>query len=533
MARDLYYGADARRNLCTGMEELSETVKSTYGPLGRTVVTKGGAVRRGSSVTKGFSLPDLAQDLGAQLLMQAVKSVGDAVGDGTATTTVLAQSLVREGRRVVAAGCSPVQLRRGLQGAAKVAVAELDASAQRLNGEEDARRVAVAACGDQELGASIAQAMEKVGLDGVITLKDSKTMQDSLEIVIGTQFDKGYLSPDLVKDQTRMESVMERPFILFTDDKIENLRDILPIMDQVAQRKAPLLVVAADVTGEALKAMIINQLKGTVNVMAVRAPGFGERQKALMDDLALLTGGTVIREKEGLSLREADIHLLGRAEQVTVNRERTLIQGGAGDPEALRERVELLRRQLAAAKDSFAEDRARERLGKLASGVAVLSLGAASELELREKRSRAEDALSALRSAVAEGIVPGGGAAYCAAIPAVEAYVRSLQGDEAVGAGILVQALKAPLAQIAENAGLDRSVVLNEVMERGAGVGLDVRTGEYVPMLEAGIADPVQVTKLALNSAVSMAATLLTIEVEVVDPHDEAWLRARGGNPLL
>ena len=241
----------------------------------------------------------------------------------------------------------------------------------------------------------------------------------------------------------------------------------------------------------------------------------------------------MIREKEGLSLREADIHLLGRAEQVTVNRERTLIQGGAGDPEALRERVELLRRQLAAAKDSFAEDRARERLGKLASGVAVLSLGAASELELKEKRSRAEDALSALRSAVAEGIVPGGGAAYCAAIPAVEAYVRSLQGDEAVGAGILVQALKAPLAQIAENAGLDSSVVLNEVMERGAGVGVDVRTGEYVPMLEAGIADPVQVTKLALNSAVSMAATLLTTEVEVVDPHDEAWLRARGGNPLL
>lgn len=533
MARDLYYGADARRNLCTGMEELSETVKSTYGPLGRTVVTKGGAVRRGSSVTKGFSLPDLAQDLGAQLLMQAVKSVGDAVGDGTATTTVLAQSLVREGRRVVAAGCSPVQLRRGLQGAAKVAVAELDASAQRLNGEGDARRVAVAACGDQELGASIAQAMEKVGLDGVITLKDSKTMQDSLEIVIGTQFDKGYLSPDLVKDQTRMESVMERPFILFTDDKIENLRDILPIMDQVAQRKAPLLVVAPDVTGEALKAMIINQLKGTVNVMAVRAPGFGERQKALMDDLALLTGGTVIREKEGLSLREADIHLLGRAEQVTVNRERHPDSGrcrrsggpaGAGGTAAP---------SAGGSKGLF-----RGGSGQRAAGKAGLRRG--GPLSGRGQRIGAEGETepgggrperASLRCG--GGHRPRRGAAYCAAIPAVEAYVRSLQGDEAVGAGILVQALKAPLAQIAENAGLDSSVVLNEVMERGAGVGVDVRTGEYVPMLEAGIADPVQVTKLALNSAVSMAATLLTTEVEVVDPHDEAWLRARGGNPLL
>lgn len=538
LARDLYYGAEARKKLCCGVDRLADAVRFTLGPRGRNAVTTAGGAptitNRGYSITKGFSLSDLAEDLGAQMLKQAAQKTSDAAGDGTTTAVVLAQALVREGQRCVAAGCSPMLLRRGLQSAAEAACTALDGAARRLEGQADTARVASAACDDEALGALMAQALEQVGPHGVITLGESRTLETQLEVVTGTQFDRGYLSPELVSDRSRMESVMERPYLLFTDKKIEALQDVLPIMDQAAQQKAPLLVVAEDISGEALKAMIINKCRGTVDVMAVRAPGFGERQKALVDDLALLTGATVIREAEGLSLREAKLSWLGRARQVTVTRDRTLIQGGAGDPAALEERAALLRRMLAAAEDEFAVDRARERLGKLASGVAVIRLGAATELELKEKKRRGEDALNALRSAAAEGIVPGGGAAYCAAIPAVEAHRAHLaQEDERAGARILALALRAPLMQIAENAGLDGSAAVEEALRQGPGVGLDVRTGAYVPMLQAGIMDPARVARLALQNAVSIAAALLTTEAGVVDPHDEAWLRAHGNSVPL
>lgn len=537
MARDLYYGADARKKLQAGVDQLADTVKITLGPKGRNVMTAQSSsapiiTNDGAAVTKGFQLGDIGEDLGVQLLKQAAKNISDAVGDGSTTAVVLAQAMVREGVKNVAAGASPVLLRKGIQGAVGAALEAIDRSSFQMEKREDVVRVAAASCGDEALGEMIAEALEKVGRDGVITVGESKTLHTVLEVVTGTQFDKGYLSPELVSDRGKMESVMEKPFILFTDKKIEALKDVLPLMDQAARQKAPLLIVAEDVTGEALKALIINKLKGTMDVMAVRAPGFGERKKALMDDIALLTGGSVVREEEGFRLEQASLDLLGRAEKVTVTKERTLIEGGAGDPAAIAERVEMLRRMLAAAKDEFAVDRAKERLGKLAAGVAVIRAGAASEVELKEEKRKAEDALSAMRAAVAEGVVPGGGAAYCGAISAVDAYMEGLSGEKRTGARIVREALKAPLMQIAENAGISGEVAISEVLRREKGTGLDVRTGEYVSMLDAGVIDSTKVTKLALENAASIAAALLTTEVDVIDPHDEAWLRAQGGAGL-
>lgn len=537
MARDLYYGAEARKKLQAGVDQLADTVRITLGPKGRNVMTarSSGApviTNDGAAVTKDFQLGGIAEDLGAQMLKQVAKNLSDTVGDGSTTAVVLAQAMVREGMRNVAAGASPVLLRKGIRGAVDAALGAIDESSFQIEKREDVVRVAAASCGDEALGEMIAEALEKVGRDGVITVGESKTLHTALEVVTGTQFDKGYLSPDLVSDRGKMESVMEKPYILFTDKKIEALRDVLPLMDQAAQRGAPLLIVAEDVTGEALKALIINKLKGTMDVMAVRAPGFGERKKALVDDIALLTGAVVIREEEGFQLDKADLSMLGRAEKVTVTKDRTLIQGGAGDPAAIAERGEMLRRMLAAAQDEFAVDRAKERLGKLASGVAVLRVGAATEVELKEEKRKAEDALSAMRSALAEGVVPGGGTAYCGAVSSVDKYMEGLSGEEKTGAGIVREALKAPLMQIAENAGFSGDVAIAEVLKRGSGAGLDVRTGEYVSMLDAGVIDSAKVTKLALENAASMAATLLTTEVDVIDPHDEAWLRAQGGMGL-
>ncbi|MCI9554057.1 MAG: chaperonin GroEL [Oscillibacter sp.] len=537
MARDLYYGAEARKKLQVGVDHLADTVKITLGPKGRNVMaaqSSGAPVitNDGAAVTKGFQLSDIAEDLGVQLLKQVAKNISDAVGDGATTAVVLAQAMVREGMKNVAAGTSPVLLRKGIQGAAAAALNAIGESSYQIEKREDIVRVASASCGDEATGEMIANALEKVGQNGVITVGESGTLDTTLEVVTGTQFDKGYLSPDLVSDQGKMESVMKKPYILFTDKKIEALKDVLPLMDQAAQRKAPLLIVAEDVTGEALKALIINKLKGTMDVMAVRAPGFGERKKALMDDIALLTGAVVIREEEGFELKSASLELLGRAEKVTVTKDRTLIEGGAGDPAAIKERTEQLRRMLAAAKDEFAVDRAKERLGKLAAGVAVIRVGSATEVELKEEKRKVEDALSAMRAAVAEGVVPGGGAAYCGVIPSVDAYMEGLSGEEKTGARIVREALKAPLMQIAENAGIHGEVAISEVLRRERGVGLDVRTGAYVSMLEAGVIDSAKVTKLALENAASMAATLLTTEVDVIDPHDEAWLRAQGGAGL-
>lgn len=537
MARDLYYGAEARKKLQSGIDQLADTVRITLGPRGRNVMAaqSSGApiiTNDGAAVTKDFSVSDIAEDLGVQMLKQVAKNINEAAGDGSTTAVVLAQAMVREGMKHVAAGASPVLLRKGIRGAADAALHAIQDASYQIEKREDIVRVAAASCGDESMGEMIAEALEKVGQDGVITVGESKTLHTVLEVVTGTQFDKGYLSPDLVSDRSKMESVMERPYILFTDKKIETLKDVLPIMDQVAQRKAPLLIVAEDVTGEALKALIINKLKGTIDVMAVRAPGFGERKKALVDDIALLTGAVVIREEEGFQLSEASPELLGRAEKVTISKDRTLIEGGRGDRTAITERTEMLRRMLAAAQDEFAVDRAKERLGKLAAGVAVIRVGAASEVELKEEKRKAEDALSAMRAAVAEGVVPGGGVAYVSAVSRVEAYMNGLSGDEKSGAQIVREALKTPLRQIAENAGFDGSVAIAEVLRRGDGTGLDVRTGEYVSMLDAGVIDSTKVTKLALENAASMAATLLTTEIDVIDPHDEAWLRAQGNGGL-
>lgn len=537
MARDLYYGAEARKKLQSGIDQLADTVKITLGPKGRNVMSAQGSgtpviTNDGAAITKDFSVSDIAEDLGVQMLKQVAKNISEAVGDGSTAAVVLAQAMVREGMKNVAAGASPVLLRKGIQGAAAAALRAIQDASYQIEKREDIVRVAAASCGDESLGEMIAEALEKVGQDGVITVDESKTLHTALEVVTGTQFDKGYLSPDLVSDRSKMESVMERPYILFTDKKIEALKDVLPLMDQAAQRKAPLLIVADDVTGEALKALIINKLKGTMDVMAVRAPGFGERKKAMVDDIALLTGAVVVREEEGFVLSDTPLELLGRAEKVTVSKDRTLIEGGKGDRGAIAERVEMLRRMLAAAQDEFAVDRARERLGKLAAGVAVIRVGAATEVELKEEKRKAEDALSVMRAAVAEGVVPGGGVAYVSAVSEVEAYMDGLSGDEKAGAQIVREALKAPLRQIAENAGFDGSVAIAEVLRRGNGTGLDVRSGEYVSMLDAGVIDSTKVTKLALENAASMAATLLTTEIDVIDPHDEAWLRAQGSGGL-
>lgn len=533
MARDLYYGEDARKCLQAGMDQLADAVKVTIGPKGRNVLVehspgKPMITNECAGVTKGFALSDIAENLGAQMLKEVATRTNDEVGDGTTTAILLTQAMVREGVHNMAAGANPMGIRRGIQGAVDTAVRAISAAARQPACREDITQVAAISGADQEIGEILGEIMQQVGQDGAVTIEESQTMDTTFEIVKGSQFDKGYLSEYMVTDTEKMEAVLERPYILFTDKKISDLKDIIPILDQVAQRGRKLLIVAEDVEGEALKALVINKLKGAIEVAAVRAPGFGERKKALVDELALLTGATVVREETGYVLGQATVDMLGEAESVTVRKDRTIITGGAGDKAAIAAEIEKLRRMLAEAKDEFAVDRARERLGKLAGGVAVIRVGAASEVELKEKRARVEDALNAVRAALAEGIVAGGGVALCSAIPAVQAYADTMAGDERVGAQIVQNALAEPLRQIARNAGYDGNVAACEAVKRGGGIGLDARTGEYVCMTEAGIVDPAKVIRLALQNAASMAATFLTTEVDVIDPIDEAWLRSGG-----
>ena len=436
----------------------------------------------------------------------------------------------------MAAGVDPMGLRRGIHGAVDAAVQSIRESAYQLEKKEDIVQVASISGADPQTGEMLGDIMEQVGRDGVITVEESKTMNTRFEIVKGSQFDKGYLSGYMVTDSEKMIVEMDEPYLLFTDKKITDLQDILPILDQVAQRRGRLVIVAEDVSGEALKALIINKMQGTIEAAAVRAPGFGDRKKALVDELALLTGATVVREETGFVLRDATMDMLGRAEKVTISKDRTVIVGGAGDKEAIQAEIEKLRRQLADAKDEFAVDRARERLGKLAGGVAVIRLGAASELELKDKKVRLENAMHAVRAAMAEGIVAGGGVAFCNAISSVQAYADAREGDERVGAQIVARALYAPFRQIVENAGMDGAVVATEAAKRGVGFGMDVTTGEYVDMIQAGIVDPAKVVRLALENAASMAAVFLTTEANCIDPKDEAWLRAQmaaGRSPFV
>ena len=484
------------------MNQLADAVKTTIGPKGRNVMVAGFGDRvfvtnEGSAVVKDFELADITENLGAQMLKQVAEKTNEAVGDGTSTAMLLTQAIIRGGTRNMAAGVNPMGLRRGIQGAVNAAVQSIGESAYLPKGKEDIVQVASISGADRQTGEILGEIMDQVGQDGVITIEDSQTMDTSFEIVKGSQFDKGYLSEYMVTDTEKMEAMLEHPYILFTDKKISSLGDIIPILDKVAQCGRKLLIVAEDVEGEALKALVINKLQGAIDSVAVRAPGVGERKKALVDEF-------------------------------TVRKDRTIIVGGAGDKAAIAEEIEKLRRMLAEAKDEFAVDRARERLGKLAGGVAVIRVGAASELELKEKKARVEDALNAVRAALAEGIVAGGGVAFCNAIPAVRKYAQQLTGDELSGAQVVMEALEEPMRQIAQNAGFDSGVVASEAVKQGNGVGLDVITGEFVRMAEVGIVDPAKVTKLALKNAASMASVFLTTEVDVIDPIDEAWLRSGG-----
>ncbi len=532
MARDLYYGADARQKLQAGINKLADAMKITLGPKGRNVLVDRSSgvpliTNDGATVTKGFTLKDIAEDLGAQLIKDLALKTKDAVGDGTTTAVLLTQCIIQEGMKNIAAGANPVILRKGILGAVDVVTKNISDHANKVENRQDIAHVAAISGTDDTVGEMIAEIMEQIGIDGVITVEESNTMDTTYEVVKGTQFDKGYLSAYMVSDQEKMESVLEHPYILFTDKKISSLSEVIPILDQVAQRKRALVIVAEDVEGEALKALIVNKMKGAIDVIAVRAPGFGERKKALVNDLALLTGATVIREETGYQLSETTLDMLGQAEKVTVSKDRTLIVNGAGNQAEITERIEMLRRMLADAKDEFAVDRARERLGKLACCVAKIKIGAISEIELKEKKLQVEDALNATRASLAEGIVAGGGVAFCSAIPAVEVYAEHLEGDEKIGAQIICKALEEPLKQIAENAGHNGKVVLDTVMKYDNGFGFDVCSGAYVPMLEAGIVDPAKITKLVIQSAASMAATFLTTEADVIDPKDEAWLQAQ------
>lgn len=537
MARDLYYGDDARNGLQAGMDQLTDAVKTTIGPKGRNVLVNGPSgkpilTNEGSGVTRDFELSDITENLGAQMLKEVATKMNDAVGDGTTTALLLMQAIIREGIKNMAAGANPMGIRRGIQGAVDVAVKSISGNAYKLENKKDIVQVAAISGADEQAGEMIGEIMDQVGRDGVITIEESKTMETTYRIVKGSQFDKGYLSEHMVSDTEKMEAVLEHPYILFTDKKISDMRDVIPILDQVAQRNRKLLIVAEDVEGEALKALIINKLQGAIDVVAVRAPGFGERKKALVDELALLTGATVVRAETGYDLSKATVEMLGEAEKVTVMKDRTVLVGGAGDKAAIAEEIEKLRGMLAAAKDEFAADRARERLGKLAGGVAVISVGAASELEMKDKKARIEDALNAVRAALDDGIVAGGGVALCGAIPAVLAYAAQLEGDERVGAQLIARALDEPIKQIAENAGYDGNVVAAEAIKKGNGIGFDVLTGQYVTMRDAGIVDPAKVARVALQHAASMASTFLTVEANVIDPIDEAWLRAKmAGQP--
>ena len=541
MARDLYYGEDARTRLQNGMDQLADAVKTTIGPQGRNVLVSGIGgkpviTNEASGVTRDFELSDISENLGAQMLTEVASKIKDEVGDGTTTAILLTQAIICEGIKNMAAGADPMGLRRGIHGAVDAAVQSIRESAYQLEKKEDIVQVASISGADPQTGEMLGDIMEQVGRDGVITVEESKTMDTRFEIVKGSQFDKGYLSGYMVTDSEKMIVEMDEPYLLFTDKKITDLQDILPILDQVAQRRGRLVIVAEDVSGEALKALIINKMQGTIEAAAVRAPGFGDRKKALVDELALLTGATVVREETGFVLRDATMDMLGRAEKVTISKDRTVIVGGAGDKEAIQAEIEKLRRQLADAKDEFAVDRARERLGKLAGGVAVIRLGAASELELKDKKARLENAMHAVRAAMAEGIVAGGGVAFCNAISSVQAYADAREGDERVGAQIVARALYAPFRQIVENAGMDGAVVATEAAKRGVGFGMDVTTGEYVDMIQAGIVDPAKVVRLALENAASMAAVFLTTEANVIDPKDEAWLRsqmAAGRSPFV
>ena len=528
MAKEILYGMDARSALLRGVDKLADTVKITLGPKGRNVVLdkKFGApliTNDGVTIAKEIELEDAAENMGAQLVREVATKTNDAAGDGTTTATLLAQALIHEGMKNVTAGANPMVLRKGIFKATEAAAAELAKQAKKVSGSEDIARVGAVSAGDAEIGRLIADAMDKVTADGVITVEESRSAETFSEVVEGMQFDRGYLSPYMVTDTEKMEATLDDCLILITDKKISNIQDLLPILEQVLQSGKKLLVVAEDVEGEALTTLVLNKLRGTFTVVAVKAPGFGDRRKEMLRDIATLTGGEVITEELGLDLKDTSIAQLGRARQVKVTKENTIIVDGAGDKSAIADRVAQIRSAIEVTTSEFDKEKLLERLAKLAGGVAVIKVGAATEVEMKEKKLRIEDALNATKAAVEEGIVAGGGTALINVIGAVEAVIAELEGDEKTGAMIVAKALTAPMKQIADNAGLDGAVIISKIRESGKiGYGFDAYNETFCDMVEAGIVDPAKVTRCALQNAASIASTVLTTEAVVSDKKEPA-----------
>jgi chaperonin GroEL len=526
MAKEIKYGAEARKALESGVNQLADTVSVTLGPKGRNVVLDKsyGApliTNDGVTIAKEIELEDAFENMGAQLVKEVATKTNDVAGDGTTTATVLAQAMINEGMKNLAAGANPIVLRKGMKKATDVAVEAIKDMSQKVNGKQHIARVAAISAGDEEVGNMVADAMEKVSGDGVITIEESKTMQTELDLVEGMQFDRGYVSAYMCTDMDKMEANLDTPYILITDKKISNIQEILPLLEQVVQSGAKLLIIAEDVEGEALTTLIVNKLRGTFNVVAVKAPGYGDRRKAMLEDIAILTGGQVISDELGLDLKETTLEQCGRAKSVKVQKENTIIVDGEGDKAAIEARISQIKKQVEETTSDFDKEKLQERLAKLAGGVAVIRVGAATETEMKEAKLRMEDALNATRAAVEEGIIAGGGSAYIHAQKQVGELVDKLEGDEKTGAKIVLKALEAPLYKIVANAGLEGSVIVNKVKESEVGFGFDAYKEEYVNMVDAGILDPAKVTRSALQNACSVASTLLTTESVVANIKEE------------
>ena len=517
MAKEIKYGADARAALEAGVNKLADTVRVTLGPKGRNVVLdkQYGApliTNDGVTIAKEIELENGFENMGAQLIREVASKTNDVAGDGTTTATVLAQAMIHEGMKNLAAGANPIVLRKGMKKATDKTVEILAEMSKAVDGKAQIARVAAVSSGDDEVGEMVADAMEKVSKDGVITIEESKTMKTELDLVEGMQFDRGYVSAYMATDMEKMEATLDSPYILITDKKISTIQDILPLLEQIVQSGASLLIIAEDVEGEALSTLIVNKLRGTFKVVAVKAPGYGDRRKEMLQDIAILTGGTVISEEVGYELKDATMDMLGKAKSVKVQKENTVIVDGCGEKDAIQARIGQIKAQIAETTSEFDKEKLQERLAKLAGGVAVIRVGAATETEMKEAKLRMEDALNATRAAVEEGIIAGGGSAYVHATKELAEYVKGLEGDEKTGAKIVLKALEAPLSTIAENAGLEGSVIINKVKESKIGVGFDAYKEEYVDMVKAGILDPAKVTRSALQNATSVASTLLTTE---------------------
>ena len=535
MAKEIKFGAEARAALEKGVNQLADTVGVTLGPKGRNVVLEKsfGApliTNDGVTIAKEVELEDGFENMGAQLIREVASKTNDVAGDGTTTATVLAQAMVNEGMKNLAAGANPIVLRKGMKKATDKAVEVIASMSKPVEGKDQIARVAAVSSGDEEVGQLVADAMEKVSKDGVITIEESKTMKTELDLVEGMQFDRGYISAYMATDTDKMEAVLDNPYILITDKKISNIQDILPLLEQIVQSGSKLLIIAEDIEGEALTTLIVNKLRGTFSVAAVKAPGYGDRRKEMLQDIAILTGGQVISDELGLDLKKATLEQLGRAKSVKVQKESTVIVDGEGDRDAIKARVSQIKSQIEETTSDFDREKLQERLAKLAGGVAVVRVGAATETEMKEAKLRMEDALAATKAAVEEGIIAGGGSAYIHATKELQSLVDSLEGDEKTGARIIMKALEAPLYHIAANAGLEGSVIINKVRESQVGVGFDAYKEEYVDMVKAGILDPAKVTRSALQNATSVASTLLTTE-SVVSIIKEDTPAMPAGNP--